>query len=245
MSWYDPNFDKAFGEQLITAVQKQKGCFACGKSCVSLNKCSRCKVAIYCDKRCQKADWKTTHKEHCSIYMENKDLGGPTGEAPMPLLLRSIHLLSDDSFRAGMDTRLDLFAALASNSDQKGSICISFAGAVVPTFGKLQLLVDGSFFNDVTGEVVRVPHLLVKVVDDDEKAVKRWLPNKTLSKKAFDKLVGIWAGLINRLQKAGIETTGITCGSGMVFRVDELEEKLKAKGITLNGPGIIPSAMIF
>ncbi|USP79097.1 uncharacterized protein yc1106_06371 [Curvularia clavata] len=45
-------------------------CSACGKTAtdkgvVTLNRCSRCKKTIYCNRDCQKADWKT-HKKICA-----------------------------------------------------------------------------------------------------------------------------------------------------------------------------------
>jgi hypothetical protein len=40
-------------------------CACCGMPCGHLS-CSRCRVAVYCDKACQKKHWKAGHKEVCS-----------------------------------------------------------------------------------------------------------------------------------------------------------------------------------
>jgi hypothetical protein len=42
-------------------------CWNCGKSnqITTLQQCSRCKVAKYCGKQCQKEDWKSGHKNDC------------------------------------------------------------------------------------------------------------------------------------------------------------------------------------
>jgi hypothetical protein len=31
-----------------------------------LLRCTRCKIALYCNKECQKADWKRGHKKECT-----------------------------------------------------------------------------------------------------------------------------------------------------------------------------------
>jgi hypothetical protein len=46
----------------------KKGCAFCSKlceSCKSLNRCSRCKGAYYCGKKCQKMHWRKGHKVDC------------------------------------------------------------------------------------------------------------------------------------------------------------------------------------
>lgn len=44
-------------------------CFACGKTEKALgtkmSKCSKCKLATYCDKACQTKHWRSTHKHKC------------------------------------------------------------------------------------------------------------------------------------------------------------------------------------
>ena len=44
---------------------EDKGKYAsCGKDCSKPSRCSRCKVATYCDRACQEKDWKQ-HKQFC------------------------------------------------------------------------------------------------------------------------------------------------------------------------------------
>ena len=40
-------------------------CQCCGVSSPDLKKCTRCKSVYYCDKVCQKRDWKERHKNTC------------------------------------------------------------------------------------------------------------------------------------------------------------------------------------
>ena len=57
------------------AEELRRICAACGSSAPSaqkLNACSRCKIAFYCNKECQKGHWKA-HKKHC------KTLGQASG----------------------------------------------------------------------------------------------------------------------------------------------------------------------
>ena len=43
-----------------------RSCWYCGKRGDGLKKCAKCKVALYCDKDCQRNNWKTIHKQ---VYM--------------------------------------------------------------------------------------------------------------------------------------------------------------------------------
>jgi len=45
----------------VSAAEKCTGCGALG----AVSSCSKCKIAHYCDKRCQKKDW-PNHKKHCT-----------------------------------------------------------------------------------------------------------------------------------------------------------------------------------
>ena len=59
-------------------------CYNCGKAGDALLKCSRCKTATYCSKRCQKQHWKS-HKKACKVSSAWRSLheatavGGPEG----------------------------------------------------------------------------------------------------------------------------------------------------------------------
>ena len=43
-------------------------CFHCGKNGVKIRQCSRCRTVNYCSKQCQKAAWKSGHKEACVTF---------------------------------------------------------------------------------------------------------------------------------------------------------------------------------
>ena len=42
-------------------------CNFCGIKGIGFKKCKQCKVVFYCSRKCQKADWKVVHREHCSF----------------------------------------------------------------------------------------------------------------------------------------------------------------------------------
>mmetsp|Transcript_28763 Transcript_28763/g.46551 ORF Transcript_28763/g.46551 Transcript_28763/m.46551 type:complete len:245 (-) Transcript_28763:1057-1791(-) len=48
----------------ITVPTRLSYCRACGKLC-KCKKCSRCRVAFYCNKACMVNDWKKRHKQEC------------------------------------------------------------------------------------------------------------------------------------------------------------------------------------
>ena len=42
-----------------------RSCWHCGKNGDGLKKCTRCKVALYCGRNCQRQDWRAIHKQVC------------------------------------------------------------------------------------------------------------------------------------------------------------------------------------
>lgn len=49
-------------------LNKLEKCFNCGKEKESLSRCSKCKLALYCSKECQKESWISSHKGLCSQF---------------------------------------------------------------------------------------------------------------------------------------------------------------------------------
>ena len=45
----------------------------CGVSNTLLKNCSICKKNCYCSKRCQKIDWKSRHKEACTLLVQGEE----------------------------------------------------------------------------------------------------------------------------------------------------------------------------
>ena len=75
-------------EARLVPAPMPEACDACGKQ-GALMRCSGCKSAHYCDRKCQKDAWKEEHKSKCRIAP------GP-GELPMPALLQMFECLKED-----------------------------------------------------------------------------------------------------------------------------------------------------
>ena len=62
------------------AERKDTQCWSCGEQpSKGLKKCASCKVAWYCDTKCQKVDWKDRHRKWCKampkfLFIANADL---------------------------------------------------------------------------------------------------------------------------------------------------------------------------
>jgi MYND finger len=237
--WYNPAFADAHGNLLIAACQASMGCFECGAKNAE-KRCSRCQIAIYCSKTCQKSDWKKNHKVCCGVYMDNKEPQTPGDRgSPVPVLLTSIGLMGEEDFCLEMQYRLKLFLIMASESQEK-PVPMAFACAIVPMFRKLRWIVEATFWDDETRVIRRVPQLVVEPVESDQAALEAF-GEQTLdiSEPAFDAMAALFANFFVQLEEAGIETTAITCGKGIGHRLEELEAKLKARGGT--HPPLLPS----
>ena len=233
-NWYSPDFDKELGDELVEAVQKSVGCFECGNPDPKL-RCSRCKLAKYCNQECQKGDWKKAHKDLCSTYVMNREpqgSGSPGGA--VPILVKSVGLISEPMFVKCMRHRRTVFLEAASKS--KEPIPMGFSCSVVDMFDRLRVVAAPSF---VDGNWKRhlVPHLLVEVVDDDQ-AIQTW-HGRDLSNEAFEKVVDVWVLFYKELCDANIKVVSVTCGSGLVDRLDEFQAKLDSKGVS--GLSLMPS----
>lgn len=230
--WYSSDFDKEWGERIIEAVQGEIGCFECGNPEPTL-RCSRCKLAKYCNQDCQKGDWKKQHKQLCRVYLENKT---PQPEQPggcVPILLYSVGLMGEPMFVDTLRQRQKLFLDAAAKNTEP--IPMGFSCAIVEMFGKLRVAVAPSFFDDREHRVQIVPHILVEVVDDN---VGAW--RGKLSDEAFNKVVDILIIFLDSLRKANIRAQSVTMGTGLIHRIDEMKEKLTSKGES-GLPGFMPS----
>ena len=60
------NLKDLFSLSRTYAERKDTQCWSCGKQpSKGLKKCATCKVAFYCDTKCQRDDWKDRHRRWC------------------------------------------------------------------------------------------------------------------------------------------------------------------------------------
>ncbi|CAB9518656.1 expressed unknown protein [Seminavis robusta] len=239
-NWFSPDFDEEQGQSLIQAVQESIGCFECGEPNAKL-RCSRCKLAKYCSPACQRADWKKSHKQLCSMYLENKEPRGNTPGAPIPILLRNIGLIGEENFEVCIQNRRALFLQAASRSSKK-PLPMSFSCAIVPTFQQLRLVIAASFQDD-KDKFHEVPHLLFDVIEEEPDAIQKFEQQPhCISVRALHKVAEAWVEFYVQLEDANIHPLAITCGAGLHDRIDDLQEKLTKKGVS--GLGFVPSEQL-
>lgn len=227
--WFTPDFDGLFGQALIKTVPMVRGCFACGTPNPK-NRCSRCKVAMYCNRDCQKISWAGkggchSHKEICDTYVENQQ----SGCSEVPVLLASVGWIEEDFFVEVMRERQQLFLSSAATAPHP--VAMHFQCAVVDLLEKLRVVVACSFFDRKTFEVQQVNRILVEVVQDE--VPRKYKFRQELSDRAFQKVVDAWVVFYDEMKKNNVEPISICCGSGLWDRVDELTAKLEAKGVTI------------
>ena len=71
-----PIFISAFHEGTVSGMvvpEGPKGCNHCGKESTTPQRCGNCQAVFYCDKTCQKKNWKT-HKLTCSNRVQGSDV---------------------------------------------------------------------------------------------------------------------------------------------------------------------------
>ena len=75
-----PQVTKMFSKAGIKEAKNQRseakasgdnGCFMCHATGSAMKRCTRCLVAFYCDRKCQKAPW-PAHKKKCKEHTKNK-----------------------------------------------------------------------------------------------------------------------------------------------------------------------------
>ena len=91
---FNKTFDLEFEEMVIDMYQRVLGCFRCHNKSAS-QRCTKCLVAVYCNRGCQAADWKDKERPHkavCKTYCDNRaPLPGQESDIkqPFPIALHS------------------------------------------------------------------------------------------------------------------------------------------------------------
>mmetsp|Transcript_18901 Transcript_18901/g.41183 ORF Transcript_18901/g.41183 Transcript_18901/m.41183 type:complete len:240 (+) Transcript_18901:2755-3474(+) len=234
---FNHDFDKAHEEHLILALQQEVGCFACGKyassgcdgitkpRCKGLRACTKCKVATYCSKRCQKIDWKRppggehdSHKRQCEVYHSNREPYNERGDIwPVEISFRACGWFSEAELAGAMDTRTELFLIECSNAEVA---CIHLQASVVFNIGHSRLQMAASFWDEGAKKVARVSVLTFYAVDEGEEAKRRLHPSPgsgDLSASARTKAADKLKWFIKQANDKGIEIASTQYGRGLMW----------------------------
>lgn len=69
----------AAADVVFSEAADAPGCWCCKGTTTTLCRCTRCKLARYCDKECQMADW-VSHKQVCKYVVHIRELVGQGSE---------------------------------------------------------------------------------------------------------------------------------------------------------------------
>jgi hypothetical protein len=234
------DFHKEREDYLINALQEQVGCFNCNKPNPSKT-CSRCKVSRYCDRECQKTDWKESgvdaghHKHLCEVYCDNRsEVNGINGA--IPICLYSVDFIDEGIFVFHMQERGRLFLEEVNRYQiQQGTkMGLFFQTSVIKLLGNgIRLVAAVSFHAD--GKHWTVNHVLLETVDDGPEPEKRLYPRSggpgTIATAAEEEVLEHWVAYIGRVHEIGnASVSGITYGRGLMHVADkrDFQKKLDA-----------------
>jgi len=120
-------------------VDSGRQCRCCGQMLVSgdgavkLMCCSKCKVVHYCDRACQKRDWKQVHKSVCSASSETNQI-----QEAMHICIRALSLMTLSAGRGYAPTRVQTKANLLDeffSFEKEGAT--SDLGDAMPTYAMI------------------------------------------------------------------------------------------------------------
>ena len=231
---FNKDFDKEENTYLLYTVQQCYGCFRCEKGKASVtadnqlepspdfpkHQCSRCSVARYCNRECQKLDWKAKHKEVCAMYCQNRD-----GGFCVPECLFGSDIISADMFDKAMVNRREAFL---KTTKMEESDRFFLTVAVIAAIGNVLRLVIAVRFADANSVPVDVNHLVYEVVDEGDEAIANISRGSgELSVEALEKVYRHTENFcIDLKTDTGGRVWSMTLGRGLVNKGDELQERL-------------------
>lgn len=219
MPLFNEQFDEDLGTLLIRDYQQRVGCFVCGEKSARHN-CARCAVAKYCNRNCQKLDWKKRHKSECSLWCDNRaELNNIPGHS-VAVCMNSCGYLKEHDLAEAMKARTMLF--LQEFADQDVEIPIHLQISVIEIVNKVRLVGSASFLNldeDDTdkSKVCQVNHVIFQAVDEGEEALSRINRGYgTISESAYEKVKDAVVSFVRQLKQTGnLAIQGCSCGRGL------------------------------
>jgi len=155
MSAFNIDFYAATEHELIAKLQRSIGCFNC-QSIPASKTCGRCKVATYCNRECQEADWKsskvTNHKFLCQRWCDNRHDYENKEIVPAPTCMRGCGYMDESEHLVAMKKRGDMFLNEVRRSADAGCVLgdvIHLTVYVEDCGPKIQLVGHCSYYNEM------------------------------------------------------------------------------------------------
>lgn len=216
---FDPEFDAVLNKKIILGYNTLIGCFFCEKLGAK-RICSACKVAVYCDRNCQRQAWRETHKDACNAFCYERDYGESIIHS-----MRSVEWMAEEDFMAAALARRELLLSMVSSMFGKKKAIVSVQSSVIEILGTIRLVGSLSFF-DIHDEEFRLVHdALIHTVDEatDETRAQINDGSGTISKDARVKAINAWLEFAKHLKEHDISLSGITFGRGMMDFVGDAD----------------------
>jgi hypothetical protein len=233
---FNPDFDKEYSDGLI--LDMQRWCFNdnCGKDNPP-KRCVKCKLAAYCNRECQVADWNFCHKERCKIWRENR-AAKPDGTPPtcVPIALKSVHCVNEMAVHGMIQTRQHLFLEELKRCK---ITWVKLETSVVKLLRSIRLVCGASFWGEpmpYQGRAMFVNHLVAEIVDEvNDQTMAKLYPDGagegiaggrpgSISSKARKKVLEKWVEFAKKLRQYKFSLIEIQYGRGLMYLKDENDE---------------------
>ena len=234
---FNKSFDLEFEEMVIDMYQRVFGCFRCYNKSAS-QRCTKCLVAVYCNRRCQAADWKDKERPHkavCKTYCDNRALlPGQESDIkqPFPIALYSIDVIRYDFILEDlMEKRTELFLEEAARAFEKegpspipnNSHPMGMQISVVHNLDHSRLQASVSF---VAGwQKIDVPFVIFKVVDEGYRYEQMIHPPHggpgDIPEEVRMKVLENLASFLSKAKEKNIEIISLTCGRACMWMADD------------------------
>ena len=228
---FDRKFDSPDSEVLIEVMQSINGCFYCHTEGAKA-RCTKCKVAVYCNRECQAASWKNKdvpHKEECKTYCENvAPMREGSDPGPVPVALACIGLISSDKIlEMCMDKRTDAFLDEVARVGTD-PVTLGISIAVIWNLDMARLQVSSRFI-DGEMNIVDTNMIVMQTISENPHLQRTIHPLDggpgDLPAGARRKVIFKLGEFFQKARDRNIDVSSMTCGRATLWLHNEQEWK--------------------